>query len=46
MNTLVIIKTKYATIEQMFASKAEAAFFLQKSLVDFDVVSYEIRSLK
>lgn len=45
MNMLVVIKTKYAVIEQKFPNKVEAAIFLKQSLNDFEVVSYEIRTI-
>lgn len=46
MSTLVVLKTKYASIEQMFPTRIEAAIFLKNALVEMEVLSYEIRSLK
>ena len=46
MNTQVVLKTKYASIEQWFASRVEAAIFLKESLLTMDIVSYEVKSVK
>lgn len=46
MSTLVIVKTKYASIEQKFNNRIDAASFLKNALSSMVVLSYEIRQLK
>lgn len=45
-NTLVTIRTKYATITQSFKERIDAVTFLNNSRKKLDVVSYEIKTYK
>jgi hypothetical protein len=42
----VFIKTRYATIEQMFSEKDKALDFLETTRKSMDVIAYEIKTLE
>lgn len=45
MNTLVVLKTKYGSVEQLFANRIDAAAFLKNALDSMELVSYEMRQV-
>ena len=46
MNTLVVVKTKYSTISQLFVERIDALTFLNSMLKDLEVLTYEIKTVK
>lgn len=42
----IYIKTRYATIEQMFTEKTKALDFLETSKKNFEIIAYEIKTIE
>lgn len=46
MKVLAVIKTKYATIEQLFPDRYLAFQYIKEAMNNYEVVAYEVKTLR